>query len=362
VPSNGTFEPCGSLFVVFRADARGFDPVVAFARDGAPVSGSAGAAGPIEIRRAVYGLLDDPGKTRDVRAKVQALVDAGTTAFGVARLADGDDPAYGVVKTLTVDYACGGRAFSASATDPETVSLAAVVTAADPAAELRAGPDDQPVVEAAKAGRYELRTAGGKTKTVELPAPPAPVEIGGPWDVAFEPARGGPAAIRFDRLEDWAKRPEPGIRHYAGTAVYRTTFDGPAANAPGAAAPRHYLDLGDVAVMAEMKLNGKDLGILWKPPYRVDVTGVLRAKANELEVRVVNLWINRLIGDEELPEDSERNANGTLKAWPAWVLEGKPSPAGRLSFTSHRLWKKGDPLVPSGLIGPVTVRTTLVGR
>jgi hypothetical protein len=78
---------------------------------------------------------------------------------------------------------------------------------------------------------------------------------------------------------------------------------------------------------------------------------------NHLEVKVVNLWINRLIGDEQLPEDSERNGDGTLKQWPAWVNEGKPSPTGRYTFAMWRLWKKNDALQPSGLIGPVTIET-----
>ena len=85
-----------------------------------------------------------------------------------------------------------------------------------------------------------------------------------------------------------------------------------------------------------------------------------RPGSNDLEIEVTNLWINRMIGDEQLPEDSDRNPDGTLKAWPAWLEADKPSPTGRLTFTSHRLWKKGDALVPSGLLGPVTVQTTVV--
>jgi len=105
-----------------------------------------------------------------------------------------------------------------------------------------------------------------------------------------------------------------------------------------------------------VKLNGQDLGILWKPPFRLDVTDVLKPGDNQLEVKVVNLWINRMIGDEQLSEDSQRNGDGTLKAWPQWVREGKPSPTGRFTFTSWRLWKKDSPLVESGLLGPVTLQ------
>ena len=109
--------------------------------------------------------------------------------------------------------------------------------------------------------------------------------------------------------------------------------------------------------MAEPKLNGQALGTLWKPPFRVDVTGAVKPGANALEVKVINLWINRMIGDEQLPEDSDRNPDGTLKKWPEWLERGKPSPTGRFTFATWRLYKKGDPLVKSGLLGPVLLRT-----
>jgi hypothetical protein len=111
-----------------------------------------------------------------------------------------------------------------------------------------------------------------------------------------------------------------------------------------------------VAVMAEVKLNGKNLGTLWKPPFVVDITDVAKTGANKLEVRVVNLWPNRLIGDEQLPEDSERNPDGTLKQWPAWLEQGKPSPTGRHTFAMWRLWKRTDALLESGLLGPVKLQ------
>ena len=77
-----------------------------------------------------------------------------------------------------------------------------------------------------------------------------------------------------------------------------------------------------------------------------------------LEVKVTNLWPNRIIGDEQLPEDSERR-EGALQSWPQWLLDGKPSPAGRYTFAVNRHWKKSDPLFPSGLIGPVTLRPSV---
>jgi hypothetical protein len=148
----------------------------------------------------------------------------------------------------------------------------------------------------------------------------------------------------------------PGIRHFSGTATYRTSVRVPASLLqPG---QRVYLHLGRVEVVASVRINGKLAGVLWKSPFRADVTGLLRPGENQIEVRVANLWVNRMIGDEQLPEDSHRNPDGTLREWPAWLLEGRPSPTGRYTFTTWRLWQKDSPLQPSGLLGPVRMDTT----
>ena len=94
-------------------------------------------------------------------------------------------------------------------------------------------------------------------------------EISGPWEVSFDPKWGGPAKATFDKLDDWLKRPEDGIRYYSGTAVYHKTFTLQQASIPKR---RLFLDCGKIAVMAEVKLNGRELGVLWKPPYRVEIT------------------------------------------------------------------------------------------
>ena len=190
------------------------------------------------------------------------------------------------------------------------------------------------------------------------PLPPATV-LSGPWEVAFQPNRGAPGQATFDRLTPWNEHSDPGVRYFSGAATYRRVFQWTPAPARGADRKRQlFLDLGRVAVIAEVRLNGKDLGVLWKPPFRVEVTGALKPGENTLEVKVVNLWVNRQIGDEQLPEDSDRKPDGTLKSWPQWVQAGKPSPTGRYTFTSWRLWKKNDALLESGLLGPVTLSTS----
>ncbi len=312
-----------------------------------------GPAPKIAVEKAVYGVLGDAQRTRDVRAKVQALADAGEVGFQVARMAEGDDPAFGIVKTLIVDYTLGGRRFQASGTDPDTIDLADL-TPAERVADLRCDAQGRLLLEAWQAGAYEFKTASGRTRRADVPALPPALEVAGPWEVRFSPNLGAPERVTLERLISWAEHADAGVRYFSGTAAYSRTIDVPQAYL--AKDTRVYLDLGRVQVMAEVKLNGKDLGIAWKPPYRVDVTEAAKAGANVLEVKVANLWVNRMIGDEELPEDSKRHPNGTLQEWPPWVLEGKPSPTGRFTFTSWRLWKKGEPLRESGLLGPVTLR------
>jgi hypothetical protein len=353
-------EPSGSVFVVFRKSSVGIDPIVELRHEGKlqwsltqPLPAQPAAVAGVKITKAIYGVPGDPARTRDVTQKLQAIVDGGETKIRVPQVAKGGDPAPKVVKTLTVEYVVGGETLTFTGKDKDVFTpqgpglvKSAVVK---PAAQITGETGGGTVLSATQPGSYELQTASGKTKKVNVPALPAALEIPGPWHVRFAPAAGGPGDVSFEKLEDWSKRAEEGIKYYSGTAVYQTTF----VAGPLSANTKWMLDLGRVEVMSEVKLNGKDLGILWKSPYQVDVTAALQPGKNQLELKVVNLWINRLIGDENLPEDSDRNKNSTLKSWPEWLQQGKPSPTGRISFTSWRLWKKGDPLSPSGLLGPV---------
>ena len=113
------------------------------------------------------------------------------------------------------------------------------------------------------------------------------------------------------------------------------------------------LDLGEVKNLARVKLNGKDLGVVWTAPWQVDITGVVKQTGNELEITVVNLWANRLIGDEQLPDDGIKNGQ-----WPEWLMQGKPRTTGRYTFTTYKHYRKDAPLLSSGLIGPVTIKQT----
>jgi hypothetical protein len=144
------------------------------------------------------------------------------------------------------------------------------------------------------------------------------------------------------------------VRYFSGTATYRKVFS----LQSSVISHRTYLDLGRVEVIAEVWLNGKPLGTLWKPPFRCDVTSALRDGENELEIRVTNLWPNRLIGDEQFPDDLAKGSWGGIPAWPAWLKQGQPRPESRRqTFFTWKHWDKDDALLPSGLLGPVTLQS-----
>ena len=138
----------------------------------------------------------------------------------------------------------------------------------------------------------------------------------------------GPASVRFDTLDDWSHRPEPGIRYYSGIATYRTTFDQPLT---AASAMPLYLDLGKVAVIGRVSVNGVDCGVAWTAPWRVDLSPAVKPGRNSLEIQVANLWPNRMIGD---------------------LVEKRVLPVAKTTFHP---FKATDPLLSAGLLGPVTL-------
>jgi hypothetical protein len=204
-------------------------------------------------------------------------------------------------------------------------------------------------------GKYILQRASGKTKEIEAGDIPPPLELEGPWRVRFQEGRGAPEELQFDNLLSWEKHPDPGIRYFSGTAGYSIHFDVPESFTKED--QEVWLDLGDVEVIADVRLNGKDLGTLWTRPYRTELGDALQTGSNTLEVEVTNLWVNRLIGDEQFPDDCEWGEGKYLTHWPEWFLKGEQRPEpSRISFTTWKHWSKDDSLVPSGLLGPVSLR------
>jgi hypothetical protein len=202
-------------------------------------------------------------------------------------------------------------------------------------------------VRTSVAGSVRVRLSDGTshTGTAEVAAP---VEVAGPWRVEFPPDRGAPATIELAHLESWTALADPGVKYFSGAAIYRSVVE-------LTVKPRLMsLDLGDVQVMAEVWVNGRNLGVLWKPPFLLDIAGALKQGRNALEVRVTNLWPNRLIGDEQFPDDVTWMDHGLYPAaWPDWLTGSSKRTSRRITFSTRRIFHKGDPLTPSGLLGPV---------
>jgi hypothetical protein len=343
------FDPAGSVFVVFRRAAPR-DHLVSLTT---PAGGATPAPAPkIEIRKATYEAVDGAGGA-DVTAKVAALVAAGELAIPANNATFGD-PTSMHVKRLKVEFMLDGKPMSASADENELLELvpeASVETR--PACSLAADASGAVELRAFEPGAYPVRTAAGATRTLTVSSVPRAVTIGGPWSLRFPPNWGAPAEVSLERLSSWSEHPDPGVRYFSGSAEYTIEFELPAELCAPDRVPT--LDLGDVRVIAEVTLDDKSLGTWWKPPFRADVTGIAHPGRNALRVRVTNLWVNRLIGDEQFPDDCTWKGI-SIAEWPAWLREGKPRPVKeRLTFTTWKHWTKDGPLQASGLLGPVSV-------
>ncbi len=342
-------DPAGSVFVVFRPGTPSPDHPISLSKAGGftPIN-----ADTLTINRAVVGDVQK-GETRDVTSLIAAKVSEGRLLF-LAAAKGLPAPPHPAGASLEVDYTLNGRPGTRILQEGETIDIHEPhFEFPDSALHL----DDTGAVqlEAWTPGTYTIAMARGGAVSKDV-AVPAPVAVDGSWDVSFPPNWGAPPKITLDQLASLSDNANPGVKYFSGTATYTKTVPIPAESLGDG--HRLYLDLGDVEVMAQVKLNGHDFGTLWKPPYRIDITGVAKPGDNALEVKVTDLWPNRLIGDDMLPPDAEYNSDLSIKAWPQWLLDGKPSPTGRLTFSNWRHWTKDDSVIPSGLIGPVVLHTS----
>jgi hypothetical protein len=313
------------------------------------------------ISKAWYGVISNipeiepTRQTVDVSAKLKGLVKDGALTIKVDNsMTDGKDPAYLLKKQIRVEYLYNGARAWAKINENRTLVLPpeAEDVIVLPTYELRTTDGGFPEIQAWKAGSFEVIMASGKTSKIEIADAPEIKEIDGSWQLSFPPNWGAPEQITLDKLISWTEHTNEGVKYFSGTATYKKTFDW---NTKPDKGLRVVLDLGKLKNFAEVELNGKSFPVLWKPPYYLDITDAIKTGENVLQIKITNMWPNRLIGDEQLPDDREWNGI-QLKEWPQWVLDGKPSPTGRFTFTTWRHWRKDDPLQPSGLFGPVQVR------
>lgn len=214
-----------------------------------------------------------------------------------------------------------------------------------------------------KNGDYTFTASNGAKNTVKVKGLRAPVKVGKKWSVYFPSGSGAPEEITMPKLVSLHKSSLDGVKYFSGTAIYTTDFK---VNASMLAEDKAlYLDLGGVEVIAEVIVNGVNKGILWSRPYMIDITSAAKPGNNTLDVKVTNLWTNRLIGDEQLPEENEyvpgggingiaALSRGAIKKLPDWYQNNEDKPqGGRVAFTTWKHYREDSPLVESGLIGPV---------
>ena len=190
------------------------------------------------------------------------------------------------------------------------------------------------ILECWQNGKYILTNRNGKQKQVVVDNISAPIKIDGEWNVEFDPDWGAPEKVVFHELISWTEHDSNGIKYYSGKGVYKKKISVPD-YMPGDG-PGIYLDLGGVGEVAEVYINGKSAGIVWKPPFRTDITKLVKSGENDLKVEVFNLWINRLTGDANLPEN-ERFTKTNIRS------------DGSTPKVPAEPWK----VKPSGLFGPV---------
>ena len=203
----------------------------------------------------------------------------------------------------------------------------------DPGIDATVLSENEVCITAFENGSYKMKTSDERTIQIDIDRIPSAIQVTGPWDVNFTAGWGAPDSVTFTELKSWTEHENQGIRDFSGTACYKKEFVIP--QQWFGKDKKIYIDLGQLWALGEVTINGQSLGIVWKPPYRIEITKAARAGRNKLEIEVTNTWANRLVGDAQLqPEQRFCRTNITSSGTP-----GKP-------------WKD-IPLRQSGMFGPV---------
>jgi hypothetical protein len=173
------------------------------------------------------------------------------------------------------------------------------------------------------------KAAAAPSRTLPAPVETALATVEGAWEVSFQAERGAPAKITLPQLTSWHENADAGVKYFSGAGTYTKSIQAPPEWFK--TGTRLLIDLGDTKNLAEVTVNGKPLGILWKTPFQVDATNALKHGANALQIKVTNLWVNRLIGDQQ------------------------PGATKKYTYTTQQFYRADSPLLPSGLLGPVRI-------
>ncbi|MDR3707656.1 MAG: glycosyl hydrolase [Capsulimonadaceae bacterium] len=318
-----------SLFIDYSVDKAPCSTVIT---EGETISLPKAAPGSkVEILRASYGLR---GSAVDVTGELANCVEKSDEPIRIGNaLCGGVDPAPNIVKTLVVTYTLnGGAPVTKTVKENGTFSFGtSAVKVAVPDYTVRSASDGDVLLTNWRNDTVTYATATGEAKTLTISSVPEPLPISGPWTVHFPKGWGAPESVIFDKLDSWTNSADDGVKYFSGTAVYETTVNIPADRFGKNKAL--LLDLGNVKNLAEVTVNGHNKGVLWKSPFRIDVTGDAHAGSNTIRIKVTNLWPNRLIGDQFLPEDK------------------------RFTWTTFNPYKRESELLESGLLGPALLRS-----
>lgn len=176
---------------------------------------------------------------------------------------------------------------------------------------------------------FVVFTDDANQNSVTLPTPSyeTMITVQGPWNVEFQKERGAPASANFETLTSWSENDNDGIKHFSGVATYKNNFS--ITGLEGDA--KYWVDLGEVKNVAEVIINGRNIGIAWKAPFKLEASEALKEGENSIEIKVANTWVNRLIGDAKKPENE------------------------KITFTTMPFYTGTEPLLPAGLLSEVKV-------
>ncbi|WP_418263700.1 glycosyl hydrolase [Flavobacterium faecale] len=207
-------------------------------------------------------------------------------------------------------------------------------------------------------GSYNLKLSNGKSVNFKTKMNLKPIDLSTSWDVEFLEANDYKANVKFDKLIDWKDHSNENIKYYSGEAIYRKDFT---IAKKLSHSDKTILDLGNVQIAAQVVINGKNAGVVWMPPFTLDISKYVVKGINTIEVKVFNQWTNKLIGDERYPkQDGGYNLSSYIpnddSKMPDWYINNQPLPKGpRTTFDAGQFYKKGDELISAGLLGPVII-------
>jgi hypothetical protein len=336
------FESAGSTFVVFRKapSKRHLTSLVWLGE-----SDKEPKPPVIEIISARYEAVDGTGGI-DVTDKTKSMVAHGETTIE-SNNANFGDPFYNHVKQLHLVYTIDGKRMERNI--EENGSLEFANPSRDDVLPKYTVTDGK--IQQWAVGNLKFTTSDGTTGIVGGKSTNLWANV--PWVVKFATKKQPSPSLVMTKLSSWTESTEESVKYFSGTATYETNLRVEKSATTGVV----WLDLGRVKNFADVELNGHKFETLWKAPFRLDVTKFLKAGDNKLEVKVTNLWPNRLIGDDQYAAEAKYN-NGPIAEWPKWILDGTPRPpTKRTTFTTWKFFNHDSQLLESGLLGPVRLVT-----